>query len=255
MLAGLVLSASIPKAFEGARCRSRWPMRWGTGRNLFMLWALKNHDVGNFRNFVRIIAWQAAVALLWIAGPRTVKTGAVDGRSRHRSRRAFPATGCGDRPLGHHRLGGRRQPHGRALLAVRHRAWESVLTGATFAALSGPPSYQRLPRRLRGQRRDVGDLLQHRRRAVRRLIARQRSRTPGAEQLRICAILIVAGIIVAAVGDDLALHHLAVTTRPSTIAVLIGRRRSISSATCCSSACPHPNYRGRIWWGLDCWRS
>jgi low temperature requirement protein LtrA len=30
------------------------------GRSLFMLWALKNHDAGNFLNFIRIVLWQAS---------------------------------------------------------------------------------------------------------------------------------------------------------------------------------------------------
>jgi low temperature requirement protein LtrA len=35
---------------------------------LFMLWALKRHDAGNFRNFVRITIWRGAGAACWIAG-------------------------------------------------------------------------------------------------------------------------------------------------------------------------------------------
>src|SRR3569833_1999179 len=69
MLTGLVLSASSPKAFEDRGVP--FAASYATiqiGRSLFMLWALKNHDAGNFRNFVRIIAWQTAAAVLWLAG-------------------------------------------------------------------------------------------------------------------------------------------------------------------------------------------
>ena len=69
MLAGLVLAASIPKAF-GDRAIP-FAIAYAVtqvGRSLFMLWALKNHDAGNFLNFIRIVLWQAVVAALWIAG-------------------------------------------------------------------------------------------------------------------------------------------------------------------------------------------
>ena len=41
-----------------------------------MLWALKNHDPGNHRNFVRITVWRALGAACWLAG------GFVDGPAR-----------------------------------------------------------------------------------------------------------------------------------------------------------------------------
>src|SRR4051794_33284510 len=69
MLAGLVLSASIPKAFgERALPFALSFAVTQVGRSLFMLWALKNHDAGNFLNFIRIVLWQGATASLWIAG-------------------------------------------------------------------------------------------------------------------------------------------------------------------------------------------
>ncbi len=69
MAAGLVLSASIPKAFA-----DRGPAFAGAfvfmqvGRSLFMLWALRHHDSGNYRNFLRITAWLVLSAAFWIAG-------------------------------------------------------------------------------------------------------------------------------------------------------------------------------------------
>src|SRR5262245_34766044 len=69
MLAGLVLSASIPKAFNerGAAFAAAYVFMQ-VGRSAFMLWALKNHDVGNYRNFLRITAWLALAAIFWIVG-------------------------------------------------------------------------------------------------------------------------------------------------------------------------------------------
>src|SRR4051812_15753004 len=69
MLAGLVMSASIPKAFDDRALPFALAFAvTQIGRSLFMLWALKNHDAGNFLNFIRIVLWQSTTASLWIAG-------------------------------------------------------------------------------------------------------------------------------------------------------------------------------------------
>jgi low temperature requirement protein LtrA len=69
MLAGLVLSTSIPEAFQakGLAFAGAY-VTMQIGRSLFMLWALKGHSPGNYRNFQRITAWLALSALFWIAG-------------------------------------------------------------------------------------------------------------------------------------------------------------------------------------------
>jgi low temperature requirement protein LtrA len=77
MLAGLVLSASIPRAFEERGLPFALAYVFiQVGRTAFMLWALKNHDQANFRNFQRIAVWLGASALFWLAG------GLVDGSLR-----------------------------------------------------------------------------------------------------------------------------------------------------------------------------
>jgi low temperature requirement protein LtrA len=69
MLAGLVLSSSIPRAFEDrAQAFALAYVLMQVGRTLFMLWALKGHSPGNYRNFQRIMAWVLLAAALWIAG-------------------------------------------------------------------------------------------------------------------------------------------------------------------------------------------
>jgi low temperature requirement protein LtrA len=69
MLAGLVLSTSIPNAFEekGLAFAGAYVFMQ-VGRCLFMLWALKGESPGNFRNFQRITAWLAFSGVFWIAG-------------------------------------------------------------------------------------------------------------------------------------------------------------------------------------------
>lgn len=77
MFGGLVVSTSIPKAFgdRGLAFALAYAAVAITPK-LFMLWALKRHDAGNYRNFLRITVWRAGGALLWIAG------GVADGPTR-----------------------------------------------------------------------------------------------------------------------------------------------------------------------------
>jgi low temperature requirement protein LtrA len=69
MLGGLIMSVSIPQAFgtrgfgfAGAVAVMQ------VGRSLFMLWALHLHAPRNFANFRRITVWRAASAVLWVSG-------------------------------------------------------------------------------------------------------------------------------------------------------------------------------------------
>jgi low temperature requirement protein LtrA len=72
MLLGLVLSASIPKAFdERALAFALAYVAMQAVRTLFMLWALRRHDQGNFQNFLRITIWHAIDMPFWIAGALT----------------------------------------------------------------------------------------------------------------------------------------------------------------------------------------
>jgi low temperature requirement protein LtrA len=69
MLVGLVMSSSIPQAFgERAVPFAFAYVSLQVGRCLFMLWALKPHDAGNYRNFQRITVWLAVAGIFWIAG-------------------------------------------------------------------------------------------------------------------------------------------------------------------------------------------
>jgi low temperature requirement protein LtrA len=69
MLAGLILSTSIPQAFEsrGLPFAAAYVFIQ-VGRSLFMLWALHGHSPGNFRNFQRITPWLTLSGVFWIAG-------------------------------------------------------------------------------------------------------------------------------------------------------------------------------------------
>lgn len=69
MFVGLVLSTSIPRAFEDrALSFAAAYVVMQLGRTLFMMWALRRHNRGNYRNFFRIACWLALSGLFWIAG-------------------------------------------------------------------------------------------------------------------------------------------------------------------------------------------
>jgi low temperature requirement protein LtrA len=69
MLAGLVLSTSLPEAFiERGLVFAAAYVFMQVGRSLFMLWAMRRHSPGGFRNFQRITAWLLLSGVFWIAG-------------------------------------------------------------------------------------------------------------------------------------------------------------------------------------------
>lgn len=69
MLVGLMLSTSIPEAFEGRGLQFAIAyVVMQIGRTLFMMWALKKHNPDNYRNFVRIGLWLALSGIFWISG-------------------------------------------------------------------------------------------------------------------------------------------------------------------------------------------
>lgn len=69
MLAGLVLSISIPDAFGsmGLAFAGAYVLMQ-VGRSLFTLWAFRGHSPDGTRNFQRISSWLALSGVFWIAG-------------------------------------------------------------------------------------------------------------------------------------------------------------------------------------------
>lgn len=69
MLAGLVLSASIPGAFDGRAVPFALAyVVMQVGRSVFMMWAARGHSDNHFQLFKRITLWFAFSGVLWIAG-------------------------------------------------------------------------------------------------------------------------------------------------------------------------------------------
>lgn len=69
MLAGLVMSASLPRAFEDRG----WAftiayVAMQVGRTLFMLWCVRGASLAMRRNFQRILVWMLVSAVFWLIG-------------------------------------------------------------------------------------------------------------------------------------------------------------------------------------------
>lgn len=69
MLAGLLMSSSIPKAFaaHGLAFAGAYASMH-VGRTLFMLWATRNGPAGLHLNFQRVVVWLSVSGVLWIVG-------------------------------------------------------------------------------------------------------------------------------------------------------------------------------------------
>src|SRR4051812_544804 len=69
MLAGLLMSAAIPNAFnhEGLLFAIAYSFIQVV-RTLFIVLASRHRDLVNYRNFLRILTWLMVSAVLWIAG-------------------------------------------------------------------------------------------------------------------------------------------------------------------------------------------
>jgi low temperature requirement protein LtrA len=69
MIAGLLLSSSIPKAFtdHGLMFAGAFVFMQ-VGRTLFAIWAVRSEPLNMTRNFQRILAWLVLSGVFWIAG-------------------------------------------------------------------------------------------------------------------------------------------------------------------------------------------
>jgi low temperature requirement protein LtrA len=69
MLLGLIMSTSIPQAFEArALTFAGAYVLMQVGRSLFMMQAAKSHSRVTYQNFQRITVWLVASGIFWIAG-------------------------------------------------------------------------------------------------------------------------------------------------------------------------------------------
>jgi low temperature requirement protein LtrA len=77
LLAGLLLSVSIPKAFgERGLLFAGAYVSMQVGRTLFAIWAVRHEADNMTRNFQRILTWLAVAGLFWIGGGLAAPDGA-----------------------------------------------------------------------------------------------------------------------------------------------------------------------------------
>ena len=230
MLASLLMSASLPEAFgERGLVFAAAYVTMQVGRTVFVIAAL-GEDPGLRRNFQRILSWLVASGLLWLAG------GLAQGRSREALWLAavvadFTAPACGfyTPGLGRSRTtdwtitGGHMAE--RCQLFVIIALGESLLvTGTTFGELPlSAVTVAALVVAFAGSvalwwvyfdrsAEDAGEVI-------------ARSADPGRlgrSAYTYCHIPMVAGIIVAAVGDELMLAHPGGHAGAATAATVLG---------------------------------
>jgi low temperature requirement protein LtrA len=231
MLLGLIVAASIPRAFEERAMA--FGIAYATMEvipKLFMLWALKRHDDNNYRNFLRITVWRAAGAACWLAGgfaPAEARL-AVWGLALAIDT-AAPLAGFWVPRLGRSSTADWDVEGGhlaeRCALFIIIALGESILiTGGTSAGLPAT-----LINNAAFANAFIGSAAMW---AVYFNIGASRgsqliagSDDPGRlarSGYTYLHVLIVAGIIVTAVGDELVLHHPAGHTDVKTAAVILG---------------------------------
>ena len=231
MAAGVILSASFPTAFAGRGLTFAAAFVFmQVGRSLFMLWALKRHDDGNYRNFLRITLWLCLSAVFWIAG------GFADPQLRLGLWAAavaieyvMPAAGMWVPGLGRSTTADWNIDGGhlaeRCALFIIIALGESVLvTGATFADLAwtettvaafavtfiGSVAMWAVYFNIGAER------------ASKQIARSEDPGRLGRSGYTYLHILIVAGIIVSAVADELVLSHPLGHTDLKTLLVIVG---------------------------------
>jgi low temperature requirement protein LtrA len=231
MLVGLVLAAAIPKAFdERAWMFALAYVAMQTLRNLFMLWALKRPSPGNFRNFTRITIWHACAAPFWIAGaflghdarlPLWALAVAVEivGPVAY-----FWVPGLGGSTTRDWDVDGGHIAERCALFVIIALGESILITGATFADLTlGRITVAAFVVAFAGSVAmwaiyfNIGA-----ERGSRQIAASDDPGRLARSGYTYLHMPIVAGIIVAAAGDDLVLHHSSDMATPSTAAIILG---------------------------------
>ena len=200
------------------------------GRSLFMLWALQRHDAGNFRNFLRITSGSSWPALFWIAGAFARATRVWRfGRSPVGIEYLIAGgrlLGAGPRPLDARRIGtidGGASRRALRLFIIIALGESILVTGATFADMawnrrrSRPSSWPSSAASPCGRSISIS--------APSGPAAIATSDDPGrlaAAAIPMSTCCLVAGIIVAAVADELVLAHPAAMSRQDRSAVIVG---------------------------------
>jgi low temperature requirement protein LtrA len=216
MLAGLVLSSSIPRAFDDRGLAFALAYVFmQLGRTGFMLWVLRLHDAANFINFTRIFLWFTAAAPFWIAGAFADSTArlwiwAIALAIEYISPiAAFWVPGLGRSNTTDWEIEGAHIAERCALFIIIALGESILITGATFAEL--PWNATTISAFLVAFTGSVAMWAVYfnvgAERASRQIASSDDPGRMARSGYTYIHLLIVAGVIVVAVGDELVLHH------------------------------------------------
>ncbi|MGH7018920.1 MAG: low temperature requirement protein A [Brevundimonas sp.] len=230
MAAGLILSTSLPGAFgdKGLVFACAFAAMQ-VGRSLFTLWAVRGSLVQK-ANFQRISAWALLGAVFWIGG------GLAEGQARlliwlialalefTAPAVAFFVPGLGRSSTLDWDVEGAHLAERVGLFVIICLGESIIITGATFAELAWtPPVVAAFVSALIAAITMWWLFFSEAHEAAAETFAH--AADPGAVARRAytyCPIVVVAGIVVTAVGDELALVHPTSPMATATAAVLIG---------------------------------
>ena len=230
MLAGIVMAVSIPHAFAD----TGWPFALSVvlaqcGRSLFMIVAVRRRDAANMQNFQRILSWQALGGLFWVAGAALPGARLVLWLLAMAIEFASPALGFFVPGLGRSRsadwdVSGEHLAERCSLFVIIALGEALILTCVTFEKAEWHvPTFAALLASFGGSVAmwwiyfDTG--------AERGAHAIEHAERPGwLARLGYTYLHLpsVAGIVLAAVGDELVLAHPGGHTEPSTALVVVG---------------------------------
>ena len=216
MIAGLLLSSSIPKAFteRGLMFASAFVFMQ-VGRTLFAIWAVRGESLSMTRNFQRILAWLMFSGVFWIAGAF------LDGQQRLwcwalallielvSPSLYFWVPGLGRSSLSDWNVEGNHMAERCALFVIIALGESLLVTGATFAELT--LSVTAVIAFLVAVLGSIGMWWVYFDSGAERAHHRIAHSSDPGRQARIAYtylhVLIVAGVIVSAVADELVLVH------------------------------------------------
>lgn len=230
MAAGLVLSTSLPGAFgdKGLIFAAAFAL-FQCGRGLFTLWAVRRDPVLR-ANFQRICVWAVTGSVFWIAG------GLMEGQARlilwlialagefAAPALAFRVPGLGRSQTSDWQVEGAHIAERVGLFIIICLGESVLVTGATFAGLDWtPPVVAAFAAAFIGTLAMWWIWFSKAHDAASEVIAHSSETGRVARRAYTYApILVVAGIVVSAVGDEMSLSHPRGTTDFFMAAVLIG---------------------------------
>jgi low temperature requirement protein LtrA len=231
MLAGLLLSVSIPEAFDerGVLFAAAY-VAMQVGRTLFFLWAARRAPINMRRNFQRILVWLSTSGVCWMVGGFAAGSTRIGWWSLALLLEFlgpwlyFRVPGLGRSSIADWDVDGSHMAERCALFVIIALGESLLVTGATFAEL--PWSASTIGAFLVAVLGSIAMWWIYFDTGVARAHHRiVHSADPG-RQARVaytyCHALIVAGVIVCAVADELVLVHPGHASNPGIAAILGG---------------------------------